>query len=253
MRINKLLVTASVIMAVSFYACKHTVPEQPAFIPPGSGGATGGGGTGGGTGSKAVCFESEILPIFRSNCAKSNCHDATTRKDKYVLDSYDNLFREDGKYEDDNIKPGDPNKSRLYQVLFENGNDKMPPPGNTDLTDDQKNLIARWIIEGAKNTTGCNTSCDSNIVVVSYSMHIQPILQNQCTGCHSGAAPPINIDLTTYAKVQPFTTNGINSLLYGVIAHRPGFNPMPKGSLTTISVCEIVLVRKWVQAGAPNN
>ncbi len=41
-------------------------PEQPAFTPPGGAGATGGGGTGGGTGSKAVCFESEILPIFQS-------------------------------------------------------------------------------------------------------------------------------------------------------------------------------------------
>src|SRR5687767_2743353 len=153
---NKLLITVSVIVCIVLYACRHAAPEQPVFPPGGGGtggGGTGGGGTGGGTGSAAVCFESEILPLFISNCAKSGCHDATSRRDGYVLDSYDNLFKKDGRTERDNIRPGRPEDSELYEVLFETGNDKMPPPGNADLTIDQKNLIARWIREGAKNTT----------------------------------------------------------------------------------------------------
>jgi hypothetical protein len=247
---KKLLLLSTVIISIAFYACKHTPPDQPIFTPPGGGGATGGGGTGGGAGSAAVCFESEILPIFQSNCAKSNCHDAAGQGG-YILNSYDNLFRKEGKYNINNIRPGNPSGSELYQVLFETGSDKMPPPGNTDLTPDQKNLIARWIIEGAKNTTGCNTSCDSN--QFKYAANIQPILNNYCTGCHSGVNPPSGIDLTTYANVKALTTNGLNSLLYGVTAHLPGYNPMPKGSLTTIPVCEIAQLRKWIQAGALNN
>ena len=246
------IITSVIIISIALYACKHTPPEQPITLP-GGGTPTGGGGTGGGTGSTAICFESEILPIFQSNCAKSNCHDATTHQDGYILTTYDNLFKKDGKNNSNNIRPGNPSNSELYEVLFETGSKKMPPPGNTDLTPEQKNLIARWIIEGAKNTTNCNTTCDSNITTVTFSAHINPLLQNHCTGCHSGSNPPGGIDLTTYTNVKPLTTNGLNSLLYGVVAHLPGFDPMPKGSANTIPVCEIVLLRKWIQAGALNN
>lgn len=253
-----LIVTSVIIISAVLYACKHTLPEQPVIPIPGGG--SGGGGTGGGTGSMAICFESQVLPLFQSYCAKSGCHDAASHRDGYVLDSYENLFKKEGRPERDNIIPGKPENSKLYEVLFETGSDKMPPAGNTDLTAEQKSLIGRWIREGAQNTTNCNTSCDSNVIIISFNTHIQPILQNNCTGCHSGISPSAGIDLTTYSKIQPLTTNGINSMLYGVIAHLPGFNPMPKvpdpndpTKTKKLSACEIAQVRKWVAAGAPNN
>ena len=218
-------------------SCKHSPPAQAL---PGSPGGT--------PGSTAICFESAILPLFQSNCAKSNCHDATSQKDGYILNSYDNLFKKDGKAEKNNIRAGFPENSDLYKVMFETGNKKMPPPGNVDLTNDQKNLIAAWIREGAKNTTGCNTACDS--AQFKYNANIQPVLQAYCTGCHSGGAPATGIDLTQYATVRSVALSG---LLYGVVAHLPGFNPMPKGALGTIPDCEKAQIRKWVQAGAPNN
>ncbi len=110
----------------------------------------------------------------------------------------------------------------------------MPPSSNADLTTTQKNLIARWITEGAKNTINCNVSCDSN--QFKFAANIQPILQNYCTGCHSGSAPASGIDLTTYSNVKSVATSG---LLYGVVAHLPGYNPMPKGSLDKLPDCEI--------------
>lgn len=244
---KKLLIIASVIIAIVFYACKHSPPEQPVIPNPGGGGATGGGGTGGGTGSAAICFESEVLPIFQSNCAKSGCHDAASHQDGYVLNAYDSLFKKDGKVNSNNIKPGNPANSELYKVLFETGSKKMPPLPNPDLTTDQKNLIARWINEGAKNTTNCNTSCDSN--QFRFAADIQPILQNHCTGCHSGSVPPNGVDLTTYTNVRPVATS---ALLYGVVAHLPGYDPMPKGT-GKLSDCEIAQIRKWVQAGSQNN
>jgi hypothetical protein len=216
----------------------------PAPLVPNPGGGT----SGGSTGTNPVCFQSEILPLFQSFCAKSGCHDAVTKKDGYVLDSYDNLFKKEGKITSGNIRGGKPESSLLYTVMFESGSDKMPPAGNLDLTIDQKNLIARWIREGAKNTTGCNTSCDSN--QFKFAANIMPILQNYCNGCHSGTLPAGGVILTSYNFVQPVATSG---LLYGVTAHLPGYNPMPKGSLTTIPDCEKAQIRKWVQAGAPNN
>lgn len=242
---NKIVLSLCFFVSIGFYACKHTPPE--AALP---GGGT---GSGGGGGTTAICFETQILPLFQSNCAKSNCHDASTHLEGYVLNSYDNLFKKEGKTNSNNIRPGNAASSDLYEVLFESGSKKMPPPGNADLTLEQKNLIARWINEGAKNTTGCTTSCDSNVASVSFKTHVQPILQNYCTGCHSGSAPAGGVNLTAYAFIQPLAAGGTNSKLYGVIAHLPGFSPMPKGSVNTIPGCEIALIRKWGAAGALNN
>lgn len=240
---KKLLIIITVIISVVGYACRHLPPEQPAAPVTGGGGTVGGGGGGG---SVAVCFQSEILPIFQTNCAKSGCHDAASAR-RYILDSYDNLFKKDGKFEKNNIIPGDPVNSKLFEVLNKIGNDRMPKLPNPALTTEQKNLIARWITEGAKNTINCISSCDSN--QFKYSANIQPILQNHCTGCHSGSNPPNGVNLTTYTLVKPLATNG---MLYGVTAHLPGYNPMPKGS-GKLSDCEIAQIRKWVQAGAQNN
>jgi hypothetical protein len=243
---KKLLIILMALLSVCIYACRHLPPEVTA--PPGNGGTgTGGGGNGGGPGSNAVCFESEILPLFQSNCAKSGCHDATTHQKGYVLDSYDNLFKKDGRFEQNNIKVNNPEDSKLYEVLFETGSSKMPPLPNPDLTTVQKNLIARWIREGALNTTNCNTTCDSNSF--KFSANIQPLLENHCTGCHSGPNPPNAVNLTTYDGVRFVAAGG---LLYGVVAHLPGYDPMPKGS-GQLSVCEIAQIRKWVQAGMLNN
>ena len=244
---KKNLIIISILASIILFACKHTPPDQPVFTPPGGGAATGGGGTGGGSGSTAVCFQSEVLPIFQSNCTKSGCHDAASHQGGYVLNAYDSLFKKDGKVNGNNIRPGDAANSVLYKILFETGSKKMPPLPNTDLTTVQKNLIARWINEGAKNTTNCNTSCDST--QFKFGANILPIFKNHCTGCHSGVDPASGIDLTTYANVLPSALNG---LLYGVVAHLPGYNPMPKG-LGKLSDCEIAQIRKWVQAGSQNN
>jgi hypothetical protein len=252
-----LLIIASVIIVfIVLHACKHMPPDQP-IIPTPGGGGTGGGGTGGGTGSTAICFESQILPLFQSYCAKSGCHDAVSHRDGYILDSYENLFKKDGREERDNIIPGKPESSELYEVLFETGNDKMPPPGNTDLTAEQKNLIATWIREGAKKTVNCSSSCDSTLASYSFATHIRPILQNNCTGCHSGSAPSGSIDLSTHAGVS---TVALNGRLYGAISHSPGYSPMPKvpdpldpSKIKKLPACEIAQIRKWAAAGAPNN
>jgi uncharacterized membrane protein len=244
---NKTLLVVLTFLSVCFCACKHLPPETAAPGGGGTGIGTGGGGNGGGAGSNAVCFQSDILPIFQSNCAKSGCHDAASNQKGYILDSYDNLFNKDGRFEQSNIKVNYPEDSKLYQVLFETGNKKMPPLPNPDLTTVQKNLIARWITEGAKNTTNCNTTCDST--QFKFSANIMPLVQNHCTGCHSGAAPPNGVNLTTYDGVRFVAVGG---LLYGVVSQSPGYDPMPKGS-GKLSDCEIAQIKKWVQAGSLNN
>ena len=236
------LCVAFIMCLATIYACKHTVDT-----PPITGGGTGGGGgtppaPGTGTGqNQFVCFD-DVLPIFRSSCAKSGCHDAASKQDGYILDSYANIMNK-------GIKPGNAEDSDIYEAITEDDNDedRMPQKPNPPLTKEQKELIKKWINEGAKNTTNCSTGCDVN--VFSYSAGIKPILDANCVGCHNGPSAPLGINLTTYTGVKTVASNG---RLLGAVTHQAGFKPMPQGS-AKLSDCKISQIQKWVQAGAPNN
>jgi ribosomal protein S16 len=184
-----------------------------------------------------VCFESSVLPIFISSCARSGCHDAITREEGYVLDNYDNIVRK-------GIVPGKANESKLYKVLFESGDDRMPP--DAPLSQAQKDSIAAWINQGAKNTVNCNCSCDPT--KFTYAAIIQPIITNQCVGCHKPGSLSGNIDLSTYSLVKVQVDNG---KLLGSVTHSVGYQPMPQG--TKLSECQITQIKNWINAGALNN
>lgn len=229
---KKLLFTAAVLTVTVFVvnSCKHEVPVLTVDTTPIPGPVA----------NNGVCFESEILPLFQSNCAKSGCHDAATHTEELILDSYANIIRKD-------IVPGKADNSKLYRVLFETGKDKMPPAPNADLTAAQKALIGKWINEGAKNTTNCNNTCDSN--QFKYGANISIIINSYCTGCHSGTAASGNIDLSTYNTVKIQAANG---RLVGAVSHAAGYSAMPKNA-NKLSDCQITQIKKWVEAGALNN
>ncbi len=223
------LLTLALSGFVLIYSCKHeplaVIPTTPAPVN-------------GGTGE--VCFQSEILPLFQSNCAKSSCHDAASHEDGYVLDSYANIIKK-------GVIPGNATNSKIYKVLFESGGDRMPPPPNTDLTSAQKALIGKWINEGAKNTVNCGVSCDST--QFKYGANVSVIISTYCLGCHSGATPTAGINLSTYTGVYNVAISG---RLVGAVSHTAGYAPMPNAT-SKLSDCQIAQIRKWVNAGALNN
>lgn len=184
-----------------------------------------------------VCFESSVLPIFISSCAKTGCHDAATRREGYNLSSYTTIVSR-------GITPGNANSSKLYRVLFATGEDMMPP--DAPLTKAQKDSIALWINQGAKNTTNCNCSCDATRF--TYAAVIQPLLSANCVGCHKSGSLGGNIDLSTYATVKVQAANG---KLLGSVQHASGYSPMPKGG--KLSDCQIAQIKSWIDAGALDN
>ena len=189
------------------------------------------------TSNGQVCFESSILPIFISSCARSGCHDTKTHEEGYVLDSYNNIVRK-------GIVPGNASESKLYKVLFETGEDRMPP--DAPLTQAQKDSIKLWINQGAKNTVDC--ACYCNVTQFTFNTSIKPILDNACVGCHKPGSLGGNINLVGYANVKIQVDNGN---LIGSITHTSGFVPMPQGS--KLPDCDITKIQNWVNAGAPNN
>ena len=191
-----------------------------------------------------VYFDRDLLPILKSNCAKSGCHDAISQQDDIILDSYENVMASDI------VKPYDLNSSDMYEVITETDPDKrMPEPPNQKLTTAQIALIAKWIQQGAKDLTCDDMAGQCNTTNITYSGFIAPLLTTYCVGCHSGGAPSGNIVLNSHAGVQ---TVALNGRLIGAITWANGFQQMPRGS-GKLSDCNIQKVKAWIDNGAPNN
>lgn len=189
----------------------------------------------------SVYFQSQILPLLVSNCAKSGCHTVEDHQEGVILNNYSNVMNTG------DIDPGRADHSDLYEVLTESDPDKrMPPPPAAPLTSAQIGLIGQWINQGANNNS-CSNGCDTTNV--TFSGNVFPIIQNNCTGCHSGATPSGLIDLTSHMNIKVMADNG---RLLGSINHDAGFVPMPRGG-NKLQACQIDQVRIWIGGGALNN
>ncbi len=97
-----------------------------------------------------VYFRKDILPLLRSSCAKAGCHDAASAADDVVLTSFSTVMQTA------EVRPGNPDNSKLYKVLIEtNPSKRMPPPPLAALTPQQIEAIRKWILQGAKDII-CN-------------------------------------------------------------------------------------------------
>ncbi len=223
---------AGLLFIALLVACEHDslIPggtPPPGITPPAVGAST-------------ICFETDVLPIFVSNCAKGGCHDITTKAKGLRYDTYAEIMK--------TITPNEPSKSKAWETIMEDKPDKrMPPLPASALDKSKKDSIYKWIVQGALNTANCNTGCDT--ASFTYSGAVLPILQSSCIGCHSGTPPSGNVDLTTYENVRALALSG---KLLGVISHAAGFKPMPNGG-NKLPDCRITQIRKWIEAGASNN
>ncbi len=97
-----------------------------------------------------LSFERDIQPILSENCYHCHGPDAEARKAKLRLDRRDSALAV-GKSGYAAIVPGQPADSELVARIFsDDPEDVMPSPkSNRTLTAAQKDLLKRWIAEGA--------------------------------------------------------------------------------------------------------
>lgn len=178
----------------------------------------------------SVCFSEEILPLLNGNCATSGCHDATSKKAGIILTDYDMII-------------STVSGSLLLQTIQDPGTNHPSPTPNQLLNTAQIESIKKWVNEGMKNNIDCIGTCDS--VNVTFSGIINPIIQESCISCHNTTSPV----LTSYANVKAQADNG---KLNCAVNHLNGCSPMPQGA-AQLSLCKLTQIKKWIQAGAPNN
>ena len=92
-----------------------------------------------------IRFNRDIRPIFSENCFACHGPDKNKRKAKLRLDDREVAIEKGA------IVPGDPGKSELVRRIFtDDADDHMPPAeSHKQLTLAQKELLKRWIAQGA--------------------------------------------------------------------------------------------------------
>ena len=203
---------------------------------------------------KAVCFNTEILPIFKNSCGISGCHDGVNRK-VFVATSYESIMKD--------VKPGNAKGSLVYKVLGRAYGKIMPP--NRQLPIEQRMLIEIWIQQGAQNTT-CDTAQIpgpgpvTNKDTICFTQNILPILTSSCgiTGCHDAASHRggyVLINYTTLTQHQgdivPFNPNSSHIYQVTTTGGEEGIMPPPPKSPLTSQQTETF--RKWIAQGASNS
>ncbi|MFO0852322.1 MAG: c-type cytochrome domain-containing protein [Gemmataceae bacterium] len=98
---------------------------------------------------KNPTFEQDIAPIFRQHC--TGCHGDSKQNGGLTVASFADAMQ--GGASGAVIKPGDPDKSRLYTLTAHTEEPKMPPKANK-LPDAQIALIKLWIEQGARENAG---------------------------------------------------------------------------------------------------
>lgn len=90
-----------------------------------------------------------------------------------------------------------------------------------------------------------SNNCDVNNI--SYASGVQPILQENCLGCHGSSynSSGGGVDLRTYSDVVA----NINAVL-GSINHNSSYSAMPKGT-SKLPDCQITIIQSWKDAGFP--
>jgi uncharacterized membrane protein len=184
-------------------------------------------------------FLCDVQPILISACSQIGCHDALTKASGYQLTDYVQTMKK-------GIVAGQATNSKVYAEIF---NGTMPPRSSgIKMTQAQKDMVAKWINQGAKNAS-CNPSfgvCDT--VTVKFAGFIQPLVQNQCQGCHGATNPNGGISLTNYTQIKASVQTG---RFWGSIQQSAGFVKMPVGS--RLYDCELNKVNAWIKRGALND
>ncbi len=99
-----------------------------------------------GAAEKKIGYNRDVRPILAENCFACHGADSAARKADLRLDRRDDAIKSEA------IVPGDVEKSALIErVLSDNKSHLMPPPKTKKkLTDAQKEILKRWIAEGAE-------------------------------------------------------------------------------------------------------
>ncbi|MGC3969127.1 MAG: hypothetical protein QM775_17715 [Pirellulales bacterium] len=98
--------------------------------------------------AEPISFNRDIRPILAEACFHCHGPDPGSRKADLRLDREQSFFGKESPL----VVPGKPDASPLCErVLSKDADLQMPPPdAHKQLTDEERQLVKRWVAEGAK-------------------------------------------------------------------------------------------------------
>ena len=97
-----------------------------------------------------IDFRRDVQPILSDKCFHCHGPDSSNQESEFRLDTKENLFADLGGYF--SVVPGSLEDSELHlRINSDDESEQMPPPeSNRSLTEKEKQILDRWIKEGAK-------------------------------------------------------------------------------------------------------
>lgn len=191
----------------------------------------------------SIYFKRDLLPILLGNCAMTGCHDPDTARGGVVLHSYDSIMSTAG------VVGGDPDNSRLYQVITATDPNWRMPYQMDALPASDIITIQKWISQGALFLE-CDDPAFCDTLGVTYSGYVSGVLTGEgCVGCHNATLTGGGVRLDSYTEVSKSVQSG--SLL-GSIKHETGYKAMPQNQ-DKLDDCTIAKIEAWINDGAQNN
>jgi hypothetical protein len=99
--------------------------------------------------AKKVTYDDHVLPILRDSCV--GCHNPDKARGGLVVNNYTKLI--EGGSSGEVVKPGDPDGSRLFQLVAHKQEPYMPPKAPM-IAGEQVETIRQWIAGGALENAG---------------------------------------------------------------------------------------------------
>jgi WD40 repeat protein len=96
---------------------------------------------------KPISFMRDVAPILVENCIA--CHNPRKSESKYVMTTFAQLAKGGQQGEDITLEPGQPDESRLVELIRLDGNPRMPFKQDP-LSKEKLAIIEHWVAEGAK-------------------------------------------------------------------------------------------------------
>lgn len=187
----------------------------------------------GGAGSQPieepVLFKQVMAEVFAPNCI--SCH----RQGGAIAD----LTTREAMLDKGWIVPGDPAASQIFMSVVAG---RMPKGGPT-LEPRLVALLEKWILDGAP---GEDVPIAPPEEKAGYEKLLADVVGPRCAGCHSGAEPAADLDVTDYSQVMGYVVPGNpgESFLYEAVETQ--YMP-PRKPLSAAQVNEI---KQWILDGA---
>ncbi|MCH2375679.1 MAG: PSD1 and planctomycete cytochrome C domain-containing protein, partial [Planctomycetes bacterium] len=198
--------------------------------------------------SDPTFFQAKIEPLLKSKCY--GCHGTKRQKAELNLASPEAILK--GGESGPVVVAGKPDESPLFEMVRDG---LMPPKKKDRLSDEQVELIRRWIASGARLDAG-EAPEERQLTLHD----VKPFLLLRCTACHGTRRQEGGLDLRTHGsmlrggKSGPAIVPGRpeeSLILKRILAEEmPPRRRLVEVSVKTMTDHEVDLLTRWIAQGA---